>query len=707
VRWDNLTATGGGHADPDPAGPARALPLALAAPSAGPLAGAVARTFDTPEFQGMTFHEIRAKSIINRVPAASRVPFEWTVNPYRGCSHACVYCLAGDTRILMADGGTKRLSAIRTGDRLVGTSGVGRHRRYATARVLAHWSTMKPAYRVVLADGTTLIASGEHRFLTDRGWKHVTGTAHGSQRRAHLTLANRMAGPGGFAPAPDDTRDYRLGYLSGFVHADGHAGGGHPAGLARARRFALDAGCLAALGAAPREFAGASVRAESTVLAWPARPSRDWRKGLLAGVYDASAGDPGGPDDLAVRDATAPVFRVLDKVLLDWLVESLEVLGFATTTTIAPSQVSARHANAATGGGSVWPDLTADSSGAPHTVRVLGGLRERVRFAQTVAPVAPAGQIVGAAVRTDDSLRVVSVEPLGMRLPMFDITTSTGDFIAAGVVSHNCFARNTHTYLDLDAGHDFDRQIVVKVNAGEVLRRELSAPRWRGAPIAMGTNVDCYQRAEGRYRLMPEIIAALRDHANPFSILTKGTLIARDLDLLRQASSVTSVGVSLSIGFLDETLWRSVEPGTPSPRRRVDVVRRFADAGFRVGILLAPVLPGLTDTAESIEQTVTALAAAGAASVYPIALHLRPGAKQWYAAWLGREHPELLPRYRELFGDRAYLPKSYQDELSARVRLAARRHSIGAGSADRYRATTPSSAAPPDKPPACEQLTLL
>jgi DNA repair photolyase len=240
-----------------------------------------------------------------------------------------------------------------------------------------------------------------------------------------------------------------------------------------------------------------------------------------------------------------------------------------------------------------------------------------------------------------------------------------------------CFARNTHTYLDMDSGHDFDSRIVVKVNAGGLLRRELAAPRWAGGHIAMGTNVDCYQRAEGRYRLMREIIAALRDAANPFSILTKGTLITRDLDLLRQAAGVTTVGLSFSVGFVDETLWRDVEPGTPSPRRRLDTVRRLTDAGFAVGVLMAPILPGLTDTPESIDETVAAVAASGAVSVTPLPLHLRPGAREWYAAWVSRRHPELLPRYRSLFGTGSYSPETYQRAVTARVRTAARRHGLG------------------------------
>ncbi|MER7008364.1 intein-containing Rv2578c family radical SAM protein [Dactylosporangium sp. NPDC000555] len=661
MRWDNLKATGG--ADTGDPGQPRVLPLALP--------GAVARTFDTPEFRGVTFYEVRAKSLINRVPGASGVPFEWTLNPYRGCSHACVYCLTGDTEILMADGGTRPLADLRVGDEIVGTVRDGRLRRYTTTRVLAHWATVKPAHRVTLADGTTLVASGEHRFLTDRGWKHVTGARHGRSRRPHLTTANRLAGFGALpGAAPTWSPAYRRGYLCGFVTGDGHIAPVPAAALARAHEYAAACGGLHALageGDAGREFAGASVRDASALLDWPQAPERDWRLGFVAGLYDADGGPAGG----------LPRFNAVDKVVVDWLVECLTVLGFAAVV---------------------------DEPGAgPGGVRVLGGTRELVRFGLMFGPATATGTVAGDLVRGDDALRVVGVEPLGVEVPMYDITTGTGDFIANGVVSHNCFARRTHTYLDLDAGHDFDTQIVVKVNAGEVLRRELSARGWTGAHLAMGTNVDCYQRAEGRYGLMREILAALRDHANPFSILTKGTLITRDLDLLRQAAEVTSVNLSMSVGFVDEGLWRSVEPGTPSPLRRLDAIRRLSDAGFPVGVLMAPILPGLTDTPESIDATVGALAAAGAASVVPLVLHLRPGAREWYRAWLLREHPELGPRYRELYGDGSYAPQPYQREVAARVRLAARRHGLRTGGTGTARGVE----APKQAPAAGEQLTLL
>src|ERR1700760_4556745 len=183
--------------------------------------GAVTRTFDTPGFRGMTFYEIQAKSIVNRVPATSRMAFGWTINPYRGCQHACTYCQAGETPILMANGRTKRLADVCVGDAIYGTVRDGFYRRYVITTVLAHWSTVKPAYRITLADGTQLIASGEHRYLTERGWKHVTGAEQGPLQRPFLPVDNKLMGTGGFAEPPKDTIDYRRGYLCGTIRGDG------------------------------------------------------------------------------------------------------------------------------------------------------------------------------------------------------------------------------------------------------------------------------------------------------------------------------------------------------------------------------------------------------------------------------------------------------------------------------------------------------
>ncbi|MFI6943597.1 Rv2578c family radical SAM protein [Streptomyces sp. NPDC050418] len=276
-----------------------------------------------------------------------------------------------------------------------------------------------------------------------------------------------------------------------------------------------------------------------------------------------------------------------------------------------------------------------------------------------------------------------------------------------------CFARKTHSYLDLDTGLGFDSQIVVKVNAPELLRRRLADRRWQGEHIAMGTNVDCYQRAEGRYRLMPGIIEALRDYANPFSILTKGTLILRDLDLLRQAAEVTEVGISVSVGFTDQALWRTIEPGTPSPERRLDVVRTLTSHGIECGVLMAPVIPFLGDSPEQLRATVRAIAASGATSVTPLVLHLRPGAREWFMAWLAHHHPGLVQRYERMYAEGAYAPKWYQRRVTRHVHELAREFGIGPSSSGAARRIDRPAVQPlprvPSQPLGAEptQLTLL
>ncbi|MGW7254361.1 Rv2578c family radical SAM protein [Streptomyces sp. NPDC054834] len=258
-----------------------------------------------------------------------------------------------------------------------------------------------------------------------------------------------------------------------------------------------------------------------------------------------------------------------------------------------------------------------------------------------------------------------------------------------------CFARKTHSYLDLDTGIGFDTQIVVKVNAPELLRHQLASPRWQGEHVAMGTNVDCYQRAEGRYRLMPGIISALTERANPFSILTKGTLILRDLDLLTRAARVTDVGISVSVGFTDQDLWRTVEPGTPAPERRLDVVRTLGEHGIGCGVLMAPVIPFLGDHPDQLRATVRAIAAAGATSVTPLVLHLRPGAREWFMSWLTARHPHLVRRYERLYAEGAYAPKWYQRRITRQVHELAEEYGIGPTRAGTHRRIHPPEPAEP------------
>ncbi|MGW3113419.1 Rv2578c family radical SAM protein [Streptomyces sp. NPDC001091] len=270
-----------------------------------------------------------------------------------------------------------------------------------------------------------------------------------------------------------------------------------------------------------------------------------------------------------------------------------------------------------------------------------------------------------------------------------------------------CFARKTHSYLDLDTGLGFDSQIVVKVNAPEVLRRQLASPRWGGEHVAMGTNVDCYQRAEGRYRLMPGIIDALTERANPFSILTKGTLILRDLDRLVRAAEVTDVGISVSVGFTDPELWRTVEPGTPAPERRLDVVRTLGEHGIGCAVLMAPVIPFLSDQPERLRDTVRAIAESGATSVTPLVLHLRPGAREWFMSWLARHHPHLVARYERLYAGGAYAPTWYQRRVTRQVHELAREYGIGPARAGATRHIRPARPEERTTEPEPTQLTLM
>jgi DNA repair photolyase len=229
-----------------------------------------------------------------------------------------------------------------------------------------------------------------------------------------------------------------------------------------------------------------------------------------------------------------------------------------------------------------------------------------------------------------------------------------------------CFARPTHTFLDMDAGRDFETKIVVKVNAPDVLRRELAATRWKGEHIAMGTGTDPYQRVEGRYRLMRGILEALIDFRNPFSILTKGTLILRDVDLLQRAAETAPVSAAFSIGTLDERVWRETEPGTPHPKARIEAVRALTEAGIPTGVLMAPILPGISDSRPQMRAVVEAALEAGATHVSPILLHLRPGVREQFMPWLEEHHPDLVERYRRLY-PRPYASAEERRTLDRRV----------------------------------------
>jgi DNA repair photolyase len=248
---------------------------------------------------------------------------------------------------------------------------------------------------------------------------------------------------------------------------------------------------------------------------------------------------------------------------------------------------------------------------------------------------------------------------------------------------HYCFARAFHAYLDLGIGDDFSSKIVVKTNVADVLRRELASRRWSGETVAMGTATDPYQHCEGRYRLTRAVVSALADFANPLSILTKSTMIVRDLDVYRRLAEAAPLTVSMSVGMLDESVRRVVEPGTPPGRKRLEILSRFAEAGIRTGVLVAPILPGLTDDDEHLDEVLAACADAGVGYASPIVLHVRPSIREHFMPWMKRTYPWLYPRYVELYGARAYAPKAYQEGISERFARLRLRHGIGSSGSGR------------------------
>ncbi|HXS84500.1 MAG TPA: Rv2578c family radical SAM protein [Mycobacterium sp.] len=260
-----------------------------------------------------------------------------------------------------------------------------------------------------------------------------------------------------------------------------------------------------------------------------------------------------------------------------------------------------------------------------------------------------------------------------------------------------CFARPTHEYLELNCGNDFDTQVVVKTNVVDVLRRELGRRTWCRETVALGTNTDPYQRAEGRYALMPGIIGALAGSGTPLSILTKGTLLRRDLPLIVDAAAQVPVGVSVSLAVGDAELHKQVEPGTPSPQARLGLIGAIREAGLDCHVMVAPVLPYLTDSVEHLDGLLRQIASAGANGVTVFGLHLRGSTRDWFMSWLSQTYPQLVGRYRELYRRGAYLPPWYREKLRARVAPLIARYGLG-GESRRFETVTSQRVAEPAQP---------
>jgi DNA repair photolyase len=385
------------------------------------------------------------------------------------------------------------------------------------------------------------------------------------------------------------------------------------------------------------------VDAIRELVRWTPVASDEWVKGFLAGIFDAEGSHSRG------------ILRITntDPQILVRVTTALRRFGFDYAV-----------------------EVSGQDNGLVY-IRIRGGLSERLRFFHTVDPaISRKRSIDGDAFKSKTTLKVVSVEPLGLDLPLYDMTTGTGDFVSDGVISHNCFARPTHEYLGLNAGEDFEKKIVVKVNAVERLRAELRSPKWTGAHIAMGTNTDPYQHAEGKYHLTRGIIEVFSAARNPFSILTKSTLILRDAAALAAAATRTHVAVNFSVGCLDRSVWQLSEPGTPPPDQRLAALRRLTDAGLSCGVLVAPILPGLSDSEDQVRSAVEAAAAAGAVSISGVALHLRGSVREHYLQWLKTVRPDLYAPTRERFRGGAYQAQGERERIAELVRATAARFGV-------------------------------
>ena len=268
---------------------------------------------------------------------------------------------------------------------------------------------------------------------------------------------------------------------------------------------------------------------------------------------------------------------------------------------------------------------------------------------------------------------------------------------------HYCYARASHAFHGMNAGTDFETKILVKTNLPEVLRRELSRPSWTGETVAVGTATDPYQPCEGRYRLTRRALEVLRNHRNPVSIVTKSTLVLRDADLLAELAAVAAVRVYVTVTTLDRELWRAVEPGTPPPAQRLLAVRRLNDASVPAGVLMAPVLPGLTDGEAAIDALAAAAAAHGAVSFGGSALRLAPLVKEHYLGFLAGAFPGLVgPHERTYAGPNA--PAPYVAAIDRRLARARARHGFAPDPRRARAFAIPVRAAAP--PPSGTQLPL-
>jgi DNA repair photolyase len=588
----------------------------------------------------------------------------------------------------MADGSTRQIAKLKVGDAIYGTVRRGRYRRYTRTQVLARWNVIKPAYRVTLEDHTQLTVGADHRFLTRRGWKFITGSGCGSTRRPHLTLNSQLMGTGAFSTGVLQDAEYRSGYLCALLRGDGTLGTYSSTGphrnassirtfrwalreqeaLARAQEW-LSYGyletrkfALVSSSSRPRQAirtpTAADVSEIRRLTRWPETVSRGWQAGFLAGIFDAEGSCSSG------------VLRIsnTDGQIINQACDALRRFGFRFAVERPRRDI-----------------------GKPlEVVRLVGGLPEQLRFLHTTDPaITRKRDISGQALGSSAKLRVVSIEPLGKAMRLLDITTGTGDYISNGVVSHNCYARPGHAYMGLSPGLDFETRLFYKENAAALLEKQLAHKSYVCKPITLGANTDPYQPVERRMRITRSILEVFVRTRHPVTVVTKGALVLRDLDLLADLARDGLAGVAVSVTSLDVELKRTLEPRAASPAARLRAVQELNAAGVPTGVLVAPVIPALND--HELEAILEAAAAAGAPWAGYVLLRLPYEIKDLFREWLAEHYPQRAAHVMSViqnlrggrdndprFGTRMRGTGPFAELLRNRFRIACRRLNLNA-----------------------------
>ncbi len=601
------------------------------------------------------------------------VGFRFSLNPYRGCEHGCVYCLEPETPILHGDMAWRPIGEVRVGDVLFGFDefpAPGRTRKFRPAVVEAVWWSSRPTLRLV-TERTEVVATAEHRWLQARNfrWSHTRQLAAGRRLRYVPVVAEEF----------DD--DYRVGYLAGMTLGDGtfrYRPGwrsrclGFPVAYWRVAladqepllrlveflaRFGVEAQVKRFHGG-PRlrrvmEMVQVCSLARLAIihkLLNEERDSRSYRRGFLAGFFDAE-GHNG--DSLRLSQVDVSVLERVQRYAAG--------LGFGFELEPRPGNAS--------------------------TLRLAGRLVDRIRFFSTCRPaiLRKMGALYGCEMNVDLET-VLAVEP-GPVVDVVDIQTSTGTFFAGGLATHNCYARPTHEYLGFSAGLDFERRIMVKEDAPALLRQALAAPRWKPQVVALSGNTDCYQPVERRLGITRRCLEVFAEFRNPVSAITKSALVARDADLFAELARHGAAHVLFSVTTLDPELARRMEPRAARPERRLEAMAAVARAGVPVGVMIGPVIPGLNDA--EIPRILEAAARAGAQSASWVLLRLPKPVDELFERWLEERYPErrarVLARIRDTrggrlsdstFGRRQRGQGEYAEQIAALFAAAAKKHGL-------------------------------